>query len=148
MRRLALIAAALLLAPALAAAQDLLIKGARVHTAGRAGTLENADVLVQGGRIASVGPGLAAPAGAVVVEAKGRPVTPGLFGGISQIGLEEVNLEPTTYDAELKLEAPAWQHMWRPEFDVTACLQQPFHRPRGNARRGRDLGHDRPARGR
>ena len=122
MRKLALIAAALLLAPPLTTAQDLLIKGARVHTAGRAGTLENTDVLVQGGRIASVGPGLAASAGAVVVEAKGRPLTPGLFGGISQIGLEEVNLEPSTYDAELKLEAPAWQHMWRPEFDVTPAF--------------------------
>ena len=122
MKRLALIAAVLLIAPALAAAQDFLIKGARVHTAGRAGTLENADILVKDGRIAAVGPGLAAPAGALVVEAKGQPVTPGLFGGISQVGLEEVNLEPTTYDAELKLTAPAWQHMWRPEFDVTPAF--------------------------
>jgi hypothetical protein len=106
----------------LAGAQDFLIRGARVHTAAAAGTLENADVLVQGGRIAAVGAGLAAPAGATVVEAKGRPLTPGLFGGISQIGLEEVNQEPSTYDAELKLEAPAWQHMWRPEFDVTPAF--------------------------
>ena len=93
-----------------------------MHTAAAAGTLENADVLVQGGRIAAVGAGLAAPAGAIVVEAKGRPLTPGLFGGISQVGLEEVHQEPSSYDAELKLEAPAWQHMWRPEFDVTPAF--------------------------
>jgi hypothetical protein len=114
--------AALLLVPALSGAQDLLVRGARVHTASAVGTLENTDVLVQGGRIAAVGTGLAAPAGAVVVEANGRSLTPGLFGGITQIGLEEVNLEPSTYDAELKLSAPAWQHMWRPEFDVTPAF--------------------------
>ncbi len=113
---------ALLLAPALAGAADVLIRGARVHTAGAAGTLENADVLVQDGRIAAVGSSLAAPAGATVVEAHGRPVTPGLFGGVAQVGLEEVNLEASTYDAELKLTAPAWQHMWRPEFDVTPAF--------------------------
>jgi hypothetical protein len=117
-----LVAAALALVPTLALGQDFLIRGARVHTAGAAGTLERADVLVEGGRIAAVGAGLSAPAGATVVEANGRPVTPGLFGGLSQIGLEEVDLERSTYDAELKLEAPAWQHMWRPEFDVTPAF--------------------------
>ncbi len=127
MRKRAILVAALLLAPALAGAQDFLIRGARVHTAGDAGTLAKADILVQDGRIAAVGSDLAAPAGSAVIEASGRPVTPGLFGGIAQIGLEEVNLEPSTYDAELKLAAPAWQHMWRPEFDVT-----PAFNPRSN----------------
>jgi hypothetical protein len=114
--RLLLLAA---LAAGPAGAQSIFIHGARVHTAGSAGTLGNADILVEDGRIAAVGPGLAAPAGATVVEAGGRPVTPGLFGGLTQVGLEEVNQEEDTYDAELKFTAPAWQHMWRPEFDVT-----------------------------
>jgi hypothetical protein len=118
----ALLVAMLLAAPAIAVAQDFLIRGARVHTAGSRGTLESADILVEGGRIAAVGAGLGAPAGATVIEAKGQPVTPGLFGGVSQAGLEEVNLEPSTYDAELRLAAPAWQHMWRPEFDVTPAF--------------------------
>ena len=122
MKKLCLIAALSVLVPAISGAQDILIKGARVHTASAAGTLENADILVQDGRIAAVGGSLSAPAGATVIEAKGRPVTPGLFGGISQIGLEEVNQEEDTYDAELKLTAPAWQHMWRPEFDVTPAF--------------------------
>jgi len=86
-----------------AGAQAILIQGARVHTASPAGTLENADILVENGRIAAVGSGLAVPAGATVVQAKGKPVTPGLFGGLSQVGLEEVNQEEDTYDAELKL---------------------------------------------
>ena len=122
MRKLLLVAATLALAPAIACAQDILIRAARVHTAGSAGTLESADVLVSKGKIAEVGKGLAAPAGATVVEANGRPVTPGLFGGLTQIGLEEVNQEESTYDAELKLKAPAWEHMWRPEFDVTPAF--------------------------
>jgi imidazolonepropionase-like amidohydrolase len=121
-KKLWAIAAIATLAPGIASAQDVLIRGARVHTVTAAGTLENADVLVQDGRIAAVGGNLSAPAGATVVEAKGRPVTPGLFGGITQIGLEEVNQEEDTYDAELKLTAPAWQHMWRPEFDVTPAF--------------------------
>ncbi len=123
MRTLGLIAlAAASLAPAVAPAQDILIRDARVHTAAAAGTLEHADVWVRDGRIAAVGAHLAVPAGATLVEANGRPVTPGLFGGITQIGLEEVNLEASTFDAELKLTAPAWQHMWRPEFDVTPAF--------------------------
>ena len=105
-----------------AGAQAVLIKGARVHTAGSAGTLGNADVLVLDGRVAEVGSGLAAPEGATVVEAGGKPLTPGLFGGLTQIGVEEVNQEARTYDAELKFEQPAWQHLWRPEFDVTRAF--------------------------
>ncbi len=103
-----------------------------MHTAATAGTLESADVLVRGGRIAAVGSDLAAPAGATVVEANGRPVTPGLFGGISQVGLEEVSPEPTTVDADARARrAPAWPHMWRPEFDVDARLQSALDRRAG-----------------
>lgn len=120
--RIALTAAAAFCVAGGAQAQDLLIRGARVHTASAAGTLENADVLVRDGRVADIGTGLAAPAGAAVIEAKGRALTPGLFGGLTQIGVEEVSLEPTTVDEELALAAPAWQHQWRPEFDVTRAF--------------------------
>lgn len=119
------IAAAALVACAFAvgaAAQDVLIKGARVHTAASAGTLENTDVLVRAGRIAEIGTGFAAPTGATVIDAKGRALTPGLFGGLTQIGIHEVSLEESTVDSELALTAPAWQHGWRPEFDVTPAF--------------------------
>jgi amidohydrolase family protein len=105
-----------------ASAQDVLIRGARVHTVSAAGVLENTDVLVQAGRIAAIGSGLAAPAGATVIEAKGRELTPGLFGGLTQLGLEELSQEPSTVDSELELKAPAWQHNWRPEFDITPAF--------------------------
>ncbi|MBH1592842.1 amidohydrolase family protein [Stenotrophomonas maltophilia] len=98
-----------------ASAQDLLVRGATVHTAGARGSLQHADVLVQGGIIRAVGTGLAARAGTTVVEADGRPLTPALFGGIAEIGIEEVSGEASTVDSSLKIgEQPL-----RPEFDVT-----------------------------
>lgn len=103
-------------------AQDILIRGAHVHTASAAGEIHGADVLVRNGRIAAVGTGIAAPPGAQVIEAQGKPLTPGLFAGITAIGVEEVSLERTTVDEYLSLGAPAWQTQWRPEFDVTLAF--------------------------
>lgn len=97
-------------------AQDILIRNATVHTAGAQGTLQNADVLVQNGRISAVGIQLAAPANAEVVEANGRPLTPALFGGITEIGIEEVSGEADTVDSAVSL---GNQQPMRPEFDVT-----------------------------
>ena len=114
-----------LLAAALpAAAQDLLIRDATVHTAAAAGTLKDHDVLVQGGVVRAIGPDLAAPAGVAVVEAKGRPLTPGLFGGLSGLGIEEVSGESATVDHTLALGvAPnAHEPTWRPEFDVDVAF--------------------------
>ena len=121
MKVLGIVAASFLAAGA-ASAQDLLIRGARVHTITAEGTRDNIDVLVKGGRIAAIGAGLEAPAGVTVIDAKGRDLTPGIFGGLTQIGLEELSQEPTTVDSELQLMAPAWQHHWRPEFDVTPAF--------------------------
>lgn len=102
-----------------AAAQDVFIRGARVHTVTAQGTLERADVLIRGGKIARVGTDLAAPAGAVVIEANGRALTPGLFGGLTALGLEEVQLEPATIDQSLDIRAPLHELQLRPEFDPT-----------------------------
>lgn len=108
----------LLSAPAMA--QDVLIRNATVHTAGARGTLKNSDVLVQGGVIRAVGSGLAAPAGVAVVDAGGKPLTPGLFGGVTEIGLEEISLEESTVDAKLvPSEEPGLPAQLYPEFDVT-----------------------------
>ncbi|WP_344760150.1 amidohydrolase family protein [Luteimonas lutimaris] len=80
----ALLAAALLLLavacaqPAGAAGDALLIRGATVFD-GTANAPFDADVLVEDGRIAAVGPALEAPAGATVVDASGQALLPGLF---------------------------------------------------------------------
>lgn len=97
-----------------ALAQDVLIRNATVHTASAQGTLQNADVLVRNGVVQAVGTGLDA-AGATVVEANGRPLTPAFFGGITEIGVEEVSGESSTVDAAVTLE----DQPMRPEFDVT-----------------------------
>lgn len=115
-RALLLIAGACV-APALFA-QDLLIRNATVHTAAARGSLEHSDVLIQGGVIRAVGPGLSAPAGVAVVDAAGKPLTPALFGGITDIGIEEVSGESATVDSTLKLE----DQPLRPEFDVTLAF--------------------------
>jgi hypothetical protein len=117
----AFIAIALLACAASAHAQDLLIRGATVHTAGEQGVLSNADVLVRDGKIAAVGTGLSAPSGVTTVDAKGRALTPGLFGGLTAIGIEEVSLESATVDSTVILSAPAFEMAWRPEFDVTTA---------------------------
>ena len=58
-----LLLAASLLAFA-ASAQDVLIRGATVHTVSAQGTLKDADVLLRNGNIAAIGRDIAAPAGA------------------------------------------------------------------------------------
>jgi len=106
-----------------ATAQELLIRNATVHTVTERGTLERTDVLVRGGRIAAVGTGLAA-SGAIVVEANGRPLTPGLFGGITGLGVVEITLEQSTVDyAPPQVgEGHGSAAESRPEFDVTLAF--------------------------
>jgi len=103
-------------------AQDLLIRGAHIYTAGEAGEIAAGDVLVRAGKIAAVGANLAAPAGAQIIEAQGRPLTPGLFAGLTALGVEEVQLESSTVDEYLSTGAPAYETQWRPEFDVTLAF--------------------------
>lgn len=94
---------------------SVLIRNATVHTMSASGKLERADVLIENGKIAAVGRSLSAP-DAELIDASGRVVTPGLFGGLTHLGLEEIGLEPTAEDFSLKLGT------MRPEFDVTPAF--------------------------
>lgn len=99
--RNALIAATALLAfSATAHAQSILIKGGRVITNAGA-PLERGDVLITNGRVAAVGASLTAPAGATVVDATGKWVTPGVFAAISEVGLSEISGSGAPNDASL-----------------------------------------------
>lgn len=90
-RHLAPLAALLALGAALPArAETVAITGARVLTAGPAGTLDEGVVVIRDGRIVSVGRG-APPAGARVIDASGAVVTPGLFATGSLLGAVEVS---------------------------------------------------------
>ncbi|MDE0856535.1 MAG: hypothetical protein OSA97_19125, partial [Nevskia sp.] len=68
------------------AAAPVLIRHATVLT-GTGSRLDDGDVLLQDHKVAEVGKGLAAPAGAVVVDAQGRWVTPGIIDPHSHLGV-------------------------------------------------------------
>jgi amidohydrolase family protein len=113
-RTLTLVLATLLSATAHGA--TVLIHDATVHTMTSAGVLQHTDILIRDGKVAELGTGLSAPGGAQLIEAAGRPVTPGLFGGIGRLGIEEIGLEPSVEDYGLKGSG------MRPEFDVTSAF--------------------------
>jgi imidazolonepropionase-like amidohydrolase len=75
--------------------ENVLVRNATIWTQGSQGTLQTADMLVTRGKIARIGQNLQAPRGAVIVDATGKHVTPGLIdahlhsgasGGINEGG--------------------------------------------------------------
>lgn len=82
----------------------VLIQNATVWTCGPQGKLEKASVLVQKGKIAAVGRDLAAPAGAVIVDATGKHLTPGIIDEHSHIATDGgVNESGQTISAEVRI---------------------------------------------
>ncbi len=79
-------------------AQSTAITGATVHTVGPQGTIENATIVIENGRISAVGANVPVPAGAERIDASGKIVTPGLFSPLGQIGLSEVGAVAGTND--------------------------------------------------
>ncbi len=77
----------------------VLIQHGHVYTVGAAGTLNDADVLIVNGKIAQVGANIAAPPGAKIIDAHGKPVTPGLMVSATQLGITEVDLVSETNDS-------------------------------------------------
>ena len=73
-----------------AADAPIVITGARIVTVSGP-VLENASIVIQNGKIASVGTSLTAPAGARMIDGRGKTVYPGLFDALTTLGLVEVN---------------------------------------------------------
>jgi imidazolonepropionase-like amidohydrolase len=73
--------------------------------------IENGSVLMRDGRIAAVGSGLAAPADATVVDAKGKWVTPGLIDAHSHLGAYASPADDATSD-ENELTDPVTADVW------------------------------------
>jgi hypothetical protein len=118
------LAAALLMvatAATAAPAQEILIRNAKVYTVSD-GVREKTDVLVRDGKIVAIGENLKASAGVTLVEAHGQALTPGIFGGLSQIGVTEIGGEPSTVDGSLRFKTPGAEQQWRPEFDITLAF--------------------------
>lgn len=111
--KLALIASLATFSLAAMANDTVLIRGATVHTMTEDGVLENTDVFITDGVIKKIGKGLSAPNNAKVFEAKGMPLTPGFFAGVTELGNSEVSAVEESDDYSLDLKE------MRPEFDVT-----------------------------
>lgn len=95
-RNLVAVAALLIAGPL--CAETIAITGATVHTVGPQGTLKDATIVIEDGRIAMVGARVQLPAGARIIEADGKVVTPGLFTPYGQLGLVEVGLSAGSLD--------------------------------------------------
>lgn len=87
----ALAAALLLTAAAPASAETVAITNAHIHSMGPAGEIASGTVVMRDGKIVAVGERVAVPAGARVIDAAGKVVTPGLVLAESVIGLVEVS---------------------------------------------------------
>lgn len=84
--------------------EDVLVRNATVWTVDEQGTLENADLLVRGGKIVAVGPGLEAPEGARVIDGTGKHVTPGMIDEHSHIAIQGgVNEGSNAVTAEVRI---------------------------------------------
>jgi imidazolonepropionase-like amidohydrolase len=83
-------------------AQTVAITHAKTWTMTAATPVENATVVITDGKITSVAAGAAPPAGAQVIDAKGRPVTPGLVDPATHLGLIEVSAATETVDTNTK----------------------------------------------
>ncbi|HZQ92010.1 MAG TPA: amidohydrolase [Terriglobales bacterium] len=85
------------LAPAAAAppSQDVVIRGGTVLTATH-GTIPNGSVYIHDGKIAAVGATVNAPAGATVIDATGKYVTPGIIDPHAHMALDSDVNEATS----------------------------------------------------
>jgi len=87
----AALAALMLGAATPVAAQTIAITGGMVAK-GDGGEPVAGTVVMRNGRIVAAGPAVRAPAGATVIDATGKWVTPGIVAGFSRLGLSEVDL--------------------------------------------------------
>ena len=85
MKAILLATAALLATPA--AAQTIAITGGTVAIGDGSAPIENGTVVVRDGRVVAAGAKVAVPAGASVVDARGKWVTAGIVAGIGSLGL-------------------------------------------------------------
>lgn len=82
----------------------VLVRNATVWTSAAAGNLAGTDLLVRDGRIAAIGKNLSAPASAVVIDATGKHVTPGLIDAHSHTAIQRgVNEFANSVTAEVRV---------------------------------------------
>ncbi len=65
------------------------ITNAKIMTVSAAGIIEKGTILIAGGKITAVGANVTVPAGAIIIDASGRVVTPGLIDAHSHTAVED-----------------------------------------------------------
>ena len=102
MKRLALAAllATTLLATTPLTAQTTAITNARLVVGDGSAPVDGGTVVIAGGRVVAAGRGVPVPAGARVIDAAGKWVSPGLVAGFTRLGIVEVDGVRETDDAE------------------------------------------------
>ncbi|WP_218082758.1 amidohydrolase family protein [Anthocerotibacter panamensis] len=83
--------------PAPPQTRPILLTGGTIHPVSGP-VLENAQILLEAGKIRAVGQNLAAPPGAEVVEVKGKHIYPGLIAANTVLGLVEIGAVRATVD--------------------------------------------------
>ena len=86
-----LTAAAALALSVSASAQDVAITNATVALGDGSDPIENATVVVRGGRVVAAGRDVAVPAGVQAMDGTGTWITPGLFASITNLGIYDVD---------------------------------------------------------
>ena len=83
-----------------AVAETIAITGGRVVIGDGSAPIDGGTVVIRDGRVVAAGANVAVPAGAQVVDARGKWVTPGVVAGFSRIGLVEVDAVDPTNDVQ------------------------------------------------
>lgn len=82
--------------------QDLLIKNGTILTVTQ-GKMVNADILIQGGIITGMGPGLEAPEGIKVVDVSGKYIMPGIIDTHTHVALSATNEGTESITSEVRM---------------------------------------------
>jgi imidazolonepropionase-like amidohydrolase len=83
--------------PAADQGKPIMLRSATIHV-GDGTVMEDADILLDEGKIVSVGKDLPAPANAEIMDASGKHIYPGLIALNTQLGLTEIGAVRSTND--------------------------------------------------
>jgi imidazolonepropionase-like amidohydrolase len=72
----------------------------KVYLPGDRPPVDDGTVVLVGGKVAAAGPGVTVPAGARVIDARGKVVTAGFIDANTDVGVVDIELEPAANDAD------------------------------------------------
>ena len=99
-----------------ALAQTTAITGGKLVIGDGSAPIEGGTVVFANGRVIAAGRGVAVPAGATIIDAKGKWVTPGIVAGFSRLGLVGVDAVDPSNDAS------AGKSMFNAALDVAPAI--------------------------